>query len=429
VSSRNWTRGSKKCGNALFAVAAFIGFFATVSAGARQVDQARAEQYFKEAAALCEREGGRLWGVSLCGPMVIADAATKTIAANQPMPADKRPPALGFANAALDWGGTRWSTFVWQFIPNDERRRGVLWLHELFHRVQPGLGLLFNEPDNSHLDTIVGRYWLQLEWRALAKALASTSNDRTAAIADALAFRERRRSAFRDAAQNERVLELQEGLAQYTGTVGSSTSAAEATKLAIMQLEEAPVGESFIRNFAYPTGAAYGVLLDALAPGWTRRLKPTDDLGQLVKTASQTATLPDPEVQERHYGGEELRASEKKRTEDRLALLSDLRRRFVEGPRLIIPRSRNATFSNAGMIPIADAGTIYPNYRTDTEWGSLVAERVLMSTDRSTIAVPAPESMTGSELKGHGWTLKLAPGWVIRPGTRAGDFVVVQEGK
>jgi hypothetical protein len=42
---------------------------ATVPAisGVPQVDQARAAQYFKEAAVLCEREGGRLWGVSLCG--------------------------------------------------------------------------------------------------------------------------------------------------------------------------------------------------------------------------------------------------------------------------------------------------------------------------------------------------------------------------
>ena len=51
-----------------------------------QVDQQRAEQYFKEAQALCERDGGRLWGVSLCGPMVIADAATGTMATSQPAP-------------------------------------------------------------------------------------------------------------------------------------------------------------------------------------------------------------------------------------------------------------------------------------------------------------------------------------------------------
>jgi hypothetical protein len=30
-----------------------------------QVDQQRAQSYFKEAQALCERDGGRLWGVSI----------------------------------------------------------------------------------------------------------------------------------------------------------------------------------------------------------------------------------------------------------------------------------------------------------------------------------------------------------------------------
>jgi hypothetical protein len=67
---------------------------APVVADARQVDPERAAAYFKEAAALCEREGGRLWGVSLCGPMVIADAATRSIATNQPAPEASRPPAL-----------------------------------------------------------------------------------------------------------------------------------------------------------------------------------------------------------------------------------------------------------------------------------------------------------------------------------------------
>ena len=51
-----------------------------------QVDQQRAQEYFKEAQALCERDGGRLWGVSMCGPMVIADLRTQTIATSQPAP-------------------------------------------------------------------------------------------------------------------------------------------------------------------------------------------------------------------------------------------------------------------------------------------------------------------------------------------------------
>ena len=38
------------------------------------------------AQALCDRDGGRLWGVSICAPMVIGDARTQTCAASQPPP-------------------------------------------------------------------------------------------------------------------------------------------------------------------------------------------------------------------------------------------------------------------------------------------------------------------------------------------------------
>ena len=56
-----------------------------------QVDQERAVAYFKEARAVCERDGGRLWGVSICAPMVIGDARTQTFATSQPPPDAPRP--------------------------------------------------------------------------------------------------------------------------------------------------------------------------------------------------------------------------------------------------------------------------------------------------------------------------------------------------
>ena len=49
--------------------------------------------------ALCERDGGRLWGVSLCGPMVIADMRTQTFATSQPAPEGARPRLVGLMNA------------------------------------------------------------------------------------------------------------------------------------------------------------------------------------------------------------------------------------------------------------------------------------------------------------------------------------------
>jgi hypothetical protein len=64
------------------------------TAAEAQVDQQRAAEWFKEVLALCERDASRLWGVSLCGPMVIVDRATRTRATSQPEPEGS---PLGFA--------------------------------------------------------------------------------------------------------------------------------------------------------------------------------------------------------------------------------------------------------------------------------------------------------------------------------------------
>ena len=76
------------------------------------VDQQRAEMYFREAKELCDRDNGRLWGVSLCGPMVFADARTRTIATSQPAPPGEQPRSIGFANAPIEWAGTRWAAYI-----------------------------------------------------------------------------------------------------------------------------------------------------------------------------------------------------------------------------------------------------------------------------------------------------------------------------
>ena len=226
----DWVRG---------AVVAGVLLAVTPLAGTGQIDQSVAEQYFKEARALCERDGGRLWGISLCGPIVIGDPITRALVTSEPAPAAKPPAVLGFANAALNWGGTRWTALSWPRIPKDERLRARLLAHELFHRIQPTLGLLLPDGENPHLDTTDGRYWLQLEWRALAKALASDGQPARRALDDALAFRQARHAAFPDAAASERVLEINEGLAQYTGTVLAAGSIDDAIADAVAQLGEA----------------------------------------------------------------------------------------------------------------------------------------------------------------------------------------------
>jgi hypothetical protein len=74
-----------------------------------QVDQARAAEWFAQADTLCRQDNGALWGVSLCGPMVLADRASETRATNRPAPEGPVPPLIGLVNAPVQWGGGRTS--------------------------------------------------------------------------------------------------------------------------------------------------------------------------------------------------------------------------------------------------------------------------------------------------------------------------------
>lgn len=398
------------------------------TAGTAQVDPARAEAWFAEARALCEAEGGELWGVLLCGPMAISDAATGTLATSRPEPEGPRPRVLGYANAPWEWGERRWAFYVWDFLASrDSRGRARVLLHELFHVVQPELGLFIEVApgENEHLETAWGRYWLQLEWRALARALASSGAERREAVRDALAFRRARRDRFPGAAEPERIAEINEGLAQYTATVVAAPSREEAVADAGRQLLEAPEDPSFVRTFGYPGGTAWGLLLDDYAPGWRREITTADDLGELVATAAALEPAEDPEAAALAYGGEALLRAEEEREAEREARVARLRERFVEGPVLVVPRGRNASFVTLGVTPVPGAGTLYPTYRVQGPWGTLEADRVLVSPDGSTLRLPAPVTVEGDRVSGKGWSVRLAHGWEIRPGPRPGDRQVV----
>ena len=407
-----------------------VGIYSTLPL-AGQVDPLRAELYFKEAQAFCDRDGGKLWGISLCGPMVIADAATGTIATNQPAPEGARPRNLGYGNAITKWGGVEWSTFVWQLLDSSDKSfRGLLMMHELFHRVEGPLGLMTQDGQNSHLDTLEGRYWQLLEWRALAKALGSSGAERTAAVQDALAFRFARRQLFPAAAANEVLEEIREGLAHYTATVITASSPEDAASKAILQLADFAQRENLTRDFGYASGCSYGVLLDAWSPGWTRQVKGPEDLSERLRIAGGIARggLESRERAERaalKYDSASLRNAEEKRDAAQKAKVAELRKRFVDGPVLVLPNA-GGSFSSSGLTPIPGVGTVFPKVHVTTEWGVLDAAQSLRPDDRSNITVPAPASMEGTTLEGDGWTLKIAPGWVVRAGNRPGDFQLVR---
>lgn len=415
----------------------------------QSIDLAKAKQYFDEAHSICTHDGGKLWGKSLCGPMLFVDPETRQVAANQ-ADAERRltpysgifsgklPAELNIANTAITWAGVHWTMIMWP-LPESPTARDRLMMHELFHRIQNDLGLPGSNPPNAHLGTLEGRYWLELEWRALQQALArpgSPPAERKGAIKDALLFRLQRRAIFPKAADEERQLEMNEGLAEYTGYKLRGTADAATITAIMARLTTAESGQSFSRSFAYVSGPAYGMLLDLAGTPWRKDLSAKSDFGDLLQRSYAIILPKNPAsaAQERSvaYDGAALLWFETQQQEQRDALLADYKRRLIAGPVLNLPLSDKVDFSfdPNGVIPMDDSITVYPSIRVTDAWGILeVSHGALIVREQGKFArvvVEAPKDAEGKsgEIDQNGWKLTLAPGWVISKGARAGDLAI-----
>ena len=412
--------------NALFLLFAL----SAATAAEAQVQPDLAKRYFEEATKLCQRDAGRLWGLSLCGPMVIADPATGTRATSQPEPGGPPPRFSGSADGPVSWGGMRWFAFpLWMLPEKDADVRQQVMLHGLFHRIQPELGLITEDGLNEHLHTLEGRVWLQLEWRALRRALESSGTDQAEAIGDALAFRRERRLRFPGAADNERREEIREGLASYTGIAAWANSPADAHRAAVSALAAGEMQTSFVGNFEAASGPAYGVLLDDLMPGWRRQVRRGSDLGDMLASAIRRPPTLDVGVAAARYDGATLRAAEEARDRALQARVAELRRRFVDGPVLMVPAAGSGTSDTRDNVGIPGVGTVFfHNFTLSARWGRLNSDSgVMRSADATTLSVPVTRSLEGTTLQGDGWRITLNAGWVVRPAARPGSFTIVRE--
>ncbi len=402
---------------------------------------AAAKAMFAEAKAVSDKDGGVTWGKALYGPMLFIAQDTHTIIANEPdangqlraqdgVWVGTLPPDILPANTALEWQGKRWTMLAWP-LWGDGAGRGRLLAHEMFHRILPDLHLMIAaDTTNPHLDTLEGRLWLQLEWRALAAALISIGKPREAAIRDALAFRAHRAALFAGSSESERVMEINEGLAEYTGVrVGSADGAAAHWQAAVKLLT---AGEkTWVRSFPYTSGPAYGLLLDALTPGWRANLTDKSDLAGLLAAALPKAPAGDAVARAKLYGEADVRRAESERAAAAEVEKAAYRAKLVDGPVLLLPNLGShfrVSFDPRDLVPLGEAGTVYPSMQVSDEWGALVAgEGTLVSANWQQVFVTAPTATKGAHLAGAGWTLDLAPGWKLVPGAKPGSFTVKKE--
>lgn len=404
-----------------------------------------AARAFAAARAASDRDAGKLWGRPVHGPLLLVDPGSRRVLASQGDAEGKlRPRGALFegrypadqpiANTAVEWAGVRWAMILLP-LPEDPEARLELLEHELFHRLQPDLGLPLGSFTIAHLDALEGRTWLRLEWRALRAAIEGEEEARSRGVEDALVFRAHRRALFPAGAEQERALEMNEGLAEDTGCALAAATPEARRRLALQFLARGEKRPSFARSFAYASGPAYGLLLDGKAPGWRRGLKPASDLGALLAGATGFEPPADlgAEAARRagRYDGAALRAEETERERQRLERTAASKRRFVEGPTLTLPlREPRVSFDPNRLEPLEELGTVYRTLDLIEAWGSLEVREgggALMTSDWSRLTLPAPAGPPGPKLEGDGWTLTLGAGWKWRPGARTGDWVLVEE--
>jgi hypothetical protein len=410
-----------------------------------QPDSGAAARGLAEFAAICKDAGERLWGVTLCGRLLLVDGRTRTAFATQPDPAGKfekqdglfrgpLPPDMLIANTSVRWSGEEWA-MVMLPLPLDRFQRLRLLAHESFHRVQPALGLRAADTPSAHLEDESGRLWLRLELRALAEALRTQGAQSRRAAKDALLFRAARQQLHPGAEKLEATLEIQEGLAEYTGTIAALGATDESVVRVARAVEDAEDQRAFARSFAYATGPALGLLLDRFGPGWRKGLtKETNLAALLAKAVGATISggvLPLAEARAQRFGFRALAADEHSRAARTDVLLASYRKRFLEGPVLAFPRTEelNRSFNPNNLVPLGEHGTVYPTGTFASRWGKLVVDDVgaLLAPDNESLRVVAPVNIDARPLLGPGWRLELAPGWTIRAAAKAGSFTLAPE--
>lgn len=417
------------------------------------LDTARALSALRDARAACESDAGALWGRSLCGPIALVDRQTRLVIANDTVPqkhflrfgdayVTTLPDDHYVANTSFPWGGRTW-TMVALPLPRDRFARTDLVMHEVFHREQEALGLRQPDALNNQLDTRPGRTWLRLEYRALARALESLTDQNAARhhAESALLFRAERRSLYAGSDSLEATLEIQEGLPEYTGQ-----------RLAMQQTGEGPARvakyvrdyeastPTFVRAFAYGTGPAIGVLLDQFDPLWRDKVRTNRDIGALLASAIHFQRPRDLDntarARARDYGWDEVDRSEAARDSGRAPIMQGYRARFGTGPVVTLLQSKDSlawSYDPTELVGFDLQSTVYPSGNFSARWGKLSVDHggVLVQNDFSWIRVglpSAPIAPDAREIKGDGWTLALNPGWSLRPDpSRPGSLVAKRD--
>lgn len=406
--------------------------------------QEQAFATFFDEVRVAEEQHFDLWERDMYGPILVVNPSTRQVYSNFPdlqgaltrsgdIYTGLLPDYINIANTRVDWNGRTWA-MVMLPLPGYKKERINLFAHELFHVTQTSLGFKGYSPDNSQLDEKKGRICLRLELEALRKALeAQSPSDMRQCITDALTFREYRYLLYPQAKTTENLLELNEGLAEYTGFVVSGMTGEEAIYHFEQSMNAFVRYPTFVRSFAYETIPIYGYLLRQSNKYWNKEITPWTNLSDYFIRAFGVIIPPDLPSAERsiedRYDGKLIRAEETNRETIRVTQVERYRKEFVDRPHVEIRFVRmQLTFDPRNVIPLDDKGNVYPTIRISDIWGILdVKDGALMSPRWNQIVVSAPTKIDGRDVTGSGWSLRLSPGFSLVEDNATGNYIITKD--
>ena len=396
------------------------------------IDLEKAQQYFMEAKKLSDADGSKLWGMQFYGPMMFVDPSTRFIVTNK---ADLQgilkaegdvfigylKAEDGIANTATEWAGETWMMIMWGAMSEDVLKRTNLMMHELYHCIQPKIGMSPQACNNKHLDQMQARIWMKLEWNALENAIFSAGEVRHQSVTDALKFRNFRHNLYPLAKENEVKLELNEGIAEYTGFKLALLNKKDQSNYFKTTIPARKNVKSYVRSFAYISGPLYGFLLDEKSGDWHKGITKNSDLGEslgkyydLDHRSEDEDTLT---ILAQQYGYDSILSKESKREKQRLLKIKELEEKFVQNPVLKLNLTNmKIQFDPRSLQPLGNYGTVYQTIRVADDWGILdVDDEAIMSSDWKTITVSAVGvKHDKNQLQGIGWSLLLNEGWNLK---------------
>lgn len=386
-------------------------------------DWRQAKTAFNELDEALKKEKGQLWNHSLEGPLMLVNRDTRIIIANENnnsgelekrenLFVGKLPENVNIANTAFDWNGKRW-TMVALPLPDIKQERLNLLIHESFHRIQPAIEFdSLSEIQSIHLDSKNGRIYLKLELEALKKALGS--NEPEIHIQNALIFRQYRYQNYPDSKKAENSLEINEGLAEYTGSILSQRKESDLTKHYISKIDWFFNMPTYVRSFAYFTIPVYGYFLQRTDKDWnlkiTNNTNLTDFMISFWNVDSQVLSNNDILQLGKEYGIDSIIENETQREIEIEELKSNYKKTFLSDSIVELRlENMNIGFNPSNIMPLDSLGTIYPNLRITDNWGILEVDScgALISTEWNKVTISYPELVTDTLISGKGWRLKL----------------------